>query len=410
MSEIKTITSLATETEIEFNDFWQFVWVKNIGDGDCYVSNKSGIEAGGVDVIAVKANETAMVITETQSIYSKGATTLEVHAQNFAECPFKRQGKGGASIDVTALSVTTNGVYTAPSGTAYSPVVVDVQEEPWEPLEDGYSNFWLELTNDTLSPWLNFSAKNANAVIDWGDGSGEVALDTLTPTHTYAKAGKYVVKVKGVTGIGQQQISGGKIGAYKSVLTAVEANSEVISVVTSAFITCSGLKHVIVANIASISSSLFYLCTNLLDVIIPQTITLLPSSVFQYCASLNNIQIPANLQTIGASCCQYCTSFTQINLPASLTDIGANCFYACNNLAEIHILATTPPTLGTNSFSGLPANWICYVPVGYGETYKAAAGWSAYADHIVEEGRSLSKAQLRRIAEAEKKSEESEER
>jgi hypothetical protein len=40
----------------------------------------------------------------------------------------------------------------------------------------------------------------------------------------------------------------------------------------------------------------------------------------------------------------------------------------------------------------LPSNFVIYVPVGYGETYKAAAGWSAYADHILEEGQTVTRA------------------
>lgn len=38
-----------------------------------------------------------------------------------------RGGGGGGGVTVTPLSVTENGTYTAPSGTAYSPVTVDVE-------------------------------------------------------------------------------------------------------------------------------------------------------------------------------------------------------------------------------------------------------------------------------------------
>ena len=128
MAEIKTVTSLATETEISFGDYYQFVWVRNAGEGDCYVSAKSGITAGGADVASVKAGETALVITETNTIYSKGATTLECHAQNFAECPFKRAAKGGeSSITVESITITNNGTTTAPTGKAYTPITVNVQ-------------------------------------------------------------------------------------------------------------------------------------------------------------------------------------------------------------------------------------------------------------------------------------------
>ena len=399
MSEIKTITSLATETEISFNDFWQFVWVKNTGSGDCYVSNKSGIEAGGVDVIAVKANETAMVITETQSIYSKGATTLECHGQNFAECPFKVKAKGGEQIDVTALSVTTNGVYTAPSGTAYSPVTVDVQEQPWEPLEDGYSNFWFELTNDTLSPWLNFSAKNNDAVIDWGDGSGEVALDTLTPTHTYAKAGRYVVKCKGVTGIDTQSTDAK--GNYYGVLQYIELNNEVVSLASQRY-SC-GLRGIKMSNtITSVATSTFQFDTLLNNLTLSNTFTTLPTYMFYYCVSLENITIPRSVTSLGNQAIYALLSLESITIPPLVTSIGNSCLSACSKLKNIHVQATAPPTLGAGVFTGLPSDYVIYVPVGTLSAYQSA--WSAYADHIVEEGGTLTRAQLRAIQNEAKKS------
>lgn len=406
MSEIKTITSLATETEITFNDFWQFVWVKNTGDGDCYVSAKSGITAGGADVISVKAGETALVITETQSIYSKGATTLEVHGQNFAECPFKRQVKGGEQIDVTALSVTANGTYTAPTGTAYSPVTVDVVEQPWQPLEDGYSNFWFELTNDTLSPWLNFSAKNADAVIDWGDGSGEVALDTLTPTHTYSKAGKYVVKCKGVTGIGQQ-LPAPYLDNYIYCLRNVELNSEVTTLQTYAFANIMALDNIvcdtvsIAAGILIYSSIKSFKCQSISGAV--------GNQAFNNCLFLREAVI-SGAASLSNSIFSYCRILNELIIPSTITEIGSGAFSYARSLVTIHVQATTPPTLtGAGWFTGTDSSLIIYVPVGYGETYKAAAGWSSYADHIVEEGSQLTRAQLRNIQNEAKKNSDGEE-
>ena len=119
---------------------------------------------------------------------------------------------------IEGLKVTEDGTYTASSDViGYNPVVVNTNP-PWQPLEDGYSNFWFELTDDTLSPWLNFSAKTENAVIDWGDGSGEQPLTTLTPTHTYSKAGRYVVKVKGVTGISRIQTTPARLLIFEICL------------------------------------------------------------------------------------------------------------------------------------------------------------------------------------------------
>lgn len=122
MAQIKTITSLATETEITFDDFYQFAWVKNLGENDCYLSAKSGIVAGAADVTLIKAGESGLIITENDTIYSKGATTLEVHAQNFAEVPFKSTAtaSGGGSITIDNVptqgstnAVSSGGTYTA---------------------------------------------------------------------------------------------------------------------------------------------------------------------------------------------------------------------------------------------------------------------------------------------------------
>lgn len=302
------------------------------------------------------------------------------------------------SNTIKPLTVTKNDTYTAipSSGTyGYSPVTVDVQEEPWTPLQDGYSNFWFELTNDTLSPWLNFSAKNANAVIDWGDGSGEVTLDTLTPTHTYSKAGKYVVKVKGVTGIASR-ISN-NTGKYQTVLYAVEFNNEVTSLAANAFERFAGMAYIDLGNASSYGVYTFTYCTLLTSVSVPTGTTTLPRQIFGYCISLENAVLPEGLTTIGIYAFVNCYSLKAITIPSTVTTIENSVFSNCPKLLEIHVLPTTPPTLGATVFVSLPNNYVIYVPVGYGETYKSATGWSDYADHIVEEGQSLSMAALRRI-------------
>ena len=294
---------------------------------------------------------------------------------------------------INSLSVTKNGTYTAPEGVdGYSPITVDVQEEPWEPLEDGYSNFWFELSEDTLSPWLNFSAKNENAVIDWGDGSGEQALTTLTPTHTYAKAGRYIVKVKGVTGIAAQHLNQLNDG-YFDVLQYVELNNEVVNYDINALSYCTKLKKV-VANLIMYPASAFRYCAELESVIANTASGNIGATAFQNDMNLREITVPNNCGVLGASAVSYSFALKNIVLPSTTTELGASCFNACINLFEIHIQATTPPTIGVNVFYALPNTFIVYVPVGYGDTYKAASGWSSYADHILEEGQTPTRAML----------------
>lgn len=406
MSQIKTVTTVSGENEVTFDAFYAYVWFKNVGDTDVYVAPYSGFSAGDVDVSACPAGQMVRITAHKEKVYILGASTLEIHAQNFSDCPFKVRAKGGEQITVTPLSVSENGTYTAPTGSAYSPVTVDIQEQPWEPLEDGYSNFWFELTDDTLSPWLNFSAKNADAVIDWGDGSGEVALDTLTPTHTYSKAGKYVVKVKGVTGIARQLENISIDYGYFKALKAVELSTEIATVQVIGFGQCKGLEACKIWNDnMTLGNSAFNYCVNLYRINLPANLTSLSMGLFQVCALLNEITLPNGLTEIGASSLREIFA-DSIVVPATVNNIGSYAFMTASKLSTIHMQPTTPPTLGTNVFANLPSNYIIYVPTGTGDTYKAA--WSAYADHIVEEGQSLSKAALRRIQAAEKSIDESE--
>lgn len=304
-----------------------------------------------------------------------------------------------AVIDVQPLSVDANGTYTAPFSKAYSPITVDVQEQPWQPLEDGYSNFWFELTDDTLSPWLNFLAKTEDAVIDWGDGSGEVALDTLTPTHTYARAGKYVVKVKGVTGITAQGYI--PYTAYSDILTHFELTSDVTVIANTSFRGAQNLTSFTMTDyITTIGTTAFAYCSRIKGKVTIPPIEDIPVSMCLFCPSINEIEFKAGTSTIGNTAFYYNTALTKITMPSTMTSIGQAAFNSCVSLSEIHIQATTPPTLGTNALQNITSNFIIYVPVGTGETYKAAAGWSTYADHILEEGQTPNRAMLSRLAKA----------
>lgn len=436
MAKVKTVVTTSGETAIQLDDHYSYAWIRNIGSGDCYVSVSPDIVAGADDVLSLKAGSIVRLTTKADVVYVKGATTVEVYAQNFSDCPFEKFGGEAGEIvieplsvtengtytaptgtdgyspvsvavpqtTVQSLSVTQNGTYTAPSGTAYSPVTVDVQEQPWQPLQDGYSNFWFELTDDTLSPWLNFSAKNNDAVIDWGDGSGEQALDTLTPIHTYAKAGKYVVKVKGVTGIAQRLTT--TDNTYIYALKAIELNSEVVSLANSAFQRETGLEHADVYNALYSMNDFTY--SGLRDIKYHTPLSIVAG--FYMCFALKEYDCTGATE-IAAGGLQYCMALNKIILPPTVQSLGNSALGQCVRLTEVHVQATTPPTLGTNVFVNLPSNWICYVPTGTGETYKAAAGWSAYSDHILEEGQTPNRTMMSRLAktdmEAEKADEES---
>ena len=78
-----------------------------------------------------------------------------------------------------------------------------------------------------------------------------------------------------------------------------------------------------------------------------------------------------------------CTSLTSITIPDSVTSIGDQAFRDCSSLESVTVLATIPPTLGTDAFTNAPSSLKIYVPSeSANASYQTASGWSSYASKI----------------------------
>ena len=77
------------------------------------------------------------------------------------------------------------------------------------------------------------------------------------------------------------------------------------------------------------------------------------------------------------------TQLTKIILPSTLKTIKYRAFAACRLLKEVYCKAITPPTLGSDVFDEINEIPTIYVPTASVDAYKAADGWSDYADSIV---------------------------
>ncbi|MBR4544311.1 MAG: hypothetical protein IKO53_08920 [Lachnospiraceae bacterium] len=180
MSKIIPVNITTTEQAVALDATYQFAWLWNSGENDCLFSNHSGIVQGDDDVTLVAAGDVRMISTAGRAVYIKavsGTSTGEIHAQNFAASPFKRKAKGGESITVTALNVTENDIYTAPSGTAYSPVTVSVS--PNVGTKSIIDNGTYTASTDNLDGY-------SSVTVDTGIYTG-----ATTPASTLGKDGDY---------------------------------------------------------------------------------------------------------------------------------------------------------------------------------------------------------------------------
>ena len=59
-------------------------------------------------------------------------------------------------------------------------------------------------------------------------------------------------------------------------------------------------------------------------------------------------------------------------------------FMNCKGLTKVTVKATTPPTVQANTFNGINANAVLYVPKGKKADYEAQANWKSKFKEIRE--------------------------
>ena len=85
------------------------------------------------------------------------------------------------------------------------------------------------------------------------------------------------------------------------------------------------------------SSYSFYACSNLAEIVLPNTVITIGNYAFDDCSSLASITIPDSVTSIGDDAFSNCRSLTSITIPDSVTSIGLCAFGRCNSLMNITI-------------------------------------------------------------------------
>lgn len=174
----------------------------------------------------------------------------------------------------------------------------------------------------------------------------------------------------------------------------------------NAFSGCSAMQFCRIPNsVKTIGETAFRRCSAMTECSLPSGIETIGYGAFADSVSLAFINLPDGVSSLGAYAFNNCLNFRYINIPNSLTYIPEGCFYNCDGLTDIELhsgitsigedafrncdglysitlYGTTPPTLGTNALSGTSSNLKIYVPSSAVNTYKAASGWSDYANQI----------------------------
>ena len=125
-------------------------------------------------------------------------------------------------------------------------------------------------------------------------------------------------------------------------------------------------------------------CGSITSLTLPNSLKIIYNGALTGLHGVTTLVIPDSVKRI-ERCSSYpatTTNLTSLTLGSGLEYIGNNAFYNRTNLTSITCLATTPPTLNTNTNAfDNTNNCPIYVPAASVDTYKAA--WTRYASRIV---------------------------
>ena len=101
---------------------------------------------------------------------------------------------------------------------------------------------------------------------------------------------------------------------------------------------CSSLKNVTLPQgLMTIEECAFNQCVKLESVLLPKTLTEIQAEVFIDCTSLRKLQIPENVSQIGSSAFHGCISLQDVTIPKSVKEISCTLFSNCSALRNINI-------------------------------------------------------------------------
>lgn len=136
-------------------------------------------------------------------------------------------------------------------------------------------------------------------------------------------------------------------------------------------------------SVDTIKSSAFAGCQSLVSVTMGSGVVTIQSNAFDKCTALRSFVFGSSVTTTYNRIFNGCTALEYVVIPASMTRMGDGAFYGCAALKKVVCLSETPPTIGGNTFNGVPADCIFEVLATSVEAYKSAPTWIARADYIV---------------------------
>ena len=189
-------------------------------------------------------------------------------------------------------------------------------------------------------------------------GCTRLTGDLVLPTGLKAV---YAYAFQGCTGLTGLMINDAltSIGSFAfsgcSGIRGTVTIPENVGVGMAAFEWCSGIEELVLPHHIVFQSNpdkgyVFQGCTSLTELDIPEGWTRIERSSFAMCSNLLGVHLPESLTIIDGSSFSECTSLSEINIPEGVTEIGIGAFSKCSSLTHVELPASLR-TLGGQSFA-----------------------------------------------------------
>ena len=135
----------------------------------------------------------------------------------------------------------------------------------------------------------------------------------------------------------------------KSDIIQVVLPDSIEKIGNSAFYQCPALKEITFGeNLLTIGDSAFYDCDGIKKIVIPDSVTSIGNSAFSYCSSLKVVTIGNGTKSIGDYAFQ-CTELTSITIPDSVIYVGDCAFRECDSITSV-TMGKAVTSIGESAF------------------------------------------------------------
>ena len=103
------------------------------------------------------------------------------------------------------------------------------------------------------------------------------------------------------------------------------------------FVDAVNLKEIDLNQAVIYGMDVFFRCTGIEEITVPEGAVDISSSMFAYCSSLKNVELPSTVVNIYDYAFYTCAGFEEFTVPEGTQHIGAYAFFKCIGLKKLHL-------------------------------------------------------------------------